>query len=125
MEVSIMRHAAISLDVIQIANPCPACWEKMRGDEQVRFCTECNLHVYNLSAMTREETEPLLVERGEARGRLCVRLYKAGRRHGHHPGLRRRLARRGKARRKTRGNGGERRALRRHDAVALRRVGGF
>jgi hypothetical protein len=44
----------------------------MTGDDQVRFCGACEKHVYNLSAMTRDEAERLLVER---EGRLCVRFY--------------------------------------------------
>ena len=71
-----VKRPPMSLEVIEIANPCPASWERMRGDEHVRFCTECNLHVYNLSAMPRDAAERLLAERGETGGRLCVRLYK-------------------------------------------------
>jgi hypothetical protein len=44
----------------------------MRGDERVRFCESCKLHVYNLSAMTQPEAEEL-VRRSE--GRLCIRCY--------------------------------------------------
>lgn len=70
------KPASFSLDVIEIANPCPASWDAMRGDDRVRFCEECQLNVYNLSALPREAALKLLNERGEGRGRLCVRLYK-------------------------------------------------
>jgi hypothetical protein len=40
---------------------------------RVRFCGQCNLNVYNLSGMTRDEAESLIA-RNE--GRLCVRFYK-------------------------------------------------
>jgi hypothetical protein len=58
---------------IRVASPCPASWEQMPGDERVRFCDACALHVYNLSAMTAREAERLVM-RNE--GRLCVRFYR-------------------------------------------------
>lgn len=61
------------LDGLRVAAPCPAVWEKMVGDERVRFCDECRLHVYNLSGMTRREAETLLTN---TEGRLCVRFYR-------------------------------------------------
>jgi hypothetical protein len=68
-----MTRQAISLEVIDIAKPCPADWDAMRGDEQVRFCKHCSLNVYNLSAMTREAAQRLVAER---EGRLCVRMFR-------------------------------------------------
>jgi hypothetical protein len=44
----------------------------MVGTEQIRFCAECNKHVYNLSGMTRGEAEALIAS--APRGRLCARL---------------------------------------------------
>jgi hypothetical protein len=44
----------------------------MVGTEQIRFCSECNKHVYNLSGMTRGEAEALIAS--APRGRLCARL---------------------------------------------------
>lgn len=61
------------LDRVRVAAPCPAGWERMRGDAQVRFCDQCNLNVYNLSGMSRREAEALIT-RNE--GRLCVRFYR-------------------------------------------------
>jgi len=61
------------LDNIRVASPCPASWEKMTGDDRVRFCQECKLNVYNLSEMTRLEGERLIANR---EGRLCVRFYR-------------------------------------------------
>ena len=68
-----MTRQAVSLEVIDIAKPCPADWDQMRGDEQVRFCRHCSLNVYNLSAMTREAAQRLVAER---EGRLCVRMFR-------------------------------------------------
>jgi TonB family protein len=60
------------LNKISVAAPCTADWYQMYGNERVRFCGQCQLYVYNLSAMTREQTEQLIL-RNE--GRLCVRFY--------------------------------------------------
>jgi hypothetical protein len=45
----------------------------MYGDDRKRFCGDCKLNVYNLSGMTREEAESLIIN---AEGHLCVRFYK-------------------------------------------------
>lgn len=58
---------------IQIAKPCPAYWGKMSGDNKVRLCGECNLHVYNISAITKNEAERLIKEK---EGKMCVRFYR-------------------------------------------------
>jgi len=61
------------LNNIRVASPCPADWDQMYGDSRKRFCGECKLNVYNLSGMTRNEAEALIMN---ADGRLCVRYYK-------------------------------------------------
>ncbi len=61
------------LEHVKVAAPCPADWGKMVGDERVRYCNQCNLHVYNLSGMTRREAEALVTG---AESRLCVRFYR-------------------------------------------------
>ena len=61
------------LNNIKIASPCSADWNEMYGDERKRFCGECKLNVYNLSGMTRDEAESLIMK---AEGRLCVRFYR-------------------------------------------------
>lgn len=68
------RPEPINLTNIRIASPCPVEWEKMLGDERVRHCAECNLNVYNLSAMTERQVRELIQDsRGK---RLCGRLYR-------------------------------------------------
>ena len=57
---------------IRVASPCSADWNQMTGDERVRACASCNKNVYNLSDMTRDEAEALIVEK---EGRLCVRYF--------------------------------------------------
>jgi hypothetical protein len=61
------------LERVRVASPCTADWEQMVGDDRVRFCSQCNLNVYNLAAMTRREAENLIADR---EGRLCARLYR-------------------------------------------------
>lgn len=63
----------VPLERINVASPCSASWDEMKGDERARFCRQCQLHVYNLSGMTRSEAERLIEQR---EGRLCVRLYR-------------------------------------------------
>jgi hypothetical protein len=57
---------------IRVATPCRADWNQMTGDDRVRACASCNKNVYNLSSMTRDEAETLIVEK---EGRLCVRYF--------------------------------------------------
>ena len=61
------------LNNIKIASPCSADWNAMSGDDKKRFCGECKLNVYNLSGMTKDEAENLIIEK---EGRLCVRFYR-------------------------------------------------
>jgi hypothetical protein len=68
-----MSRLPVNLNVIDVATPCPADWNDMRGDERVRFCKHCSLHVYNLSDMTREAAERLV---SESEGRMCVRFFR-------------------------------------------------
>ena len=49
------------LEKIKVAAPCKAEWQWMYGNDRVRFCGQCNQNVYNLSAMTREEAENLIM----------------------------------------------------------------
>lgn len=61
------------LDHVQVAAPCRADWNQMIGSEQVRFCGQCSLNVFNLSGMSRFEAEALIAR---TEGRLCVRFYR-------------------------------------------------
>lgn len=61
------------LDNVRIASPCSVDWNAMYGNEQNRFCGDCKLNVYNLSGMTKQEAETLIMN---AEGRLCVRFYR-------------------------------------------------
>lgn len=61
------------LSQIEVASPCSADWEAMEGDEKVRFCSQCQLHVFNLSAMDVEEAAERVAEHTDD---LCVRFYR-------------------------------------------------
>jgi hypothetical protein len=68
-----MSQSGGGLDRIAVASPCPMNWNDMIGDERVRFCNQCNLNVYNISAMTRLEAESFIAN---AEGRICAKLYR-------------------------------------------------
>ena len=61
------------LDSIRIATPCSAKWEDMTGDERVRLCAQCALHVYNFENMTSTEVRELVTQ---TEGRVCGRFYR-------------------------------------------------
>ena len=68
-----MTKPASALDLVQVASPCHVSWNEMTGDDRQRFCRQCNLHVYDLSGMTRDEAESFVAG---ASGRTCVRLFR-------------------------------------------------
>jgi len=58
---------------LKVLSPCSTEWEKMVGNDQVRFCEHCSKSVNNISEMTREQALELVLK---SNGRLCVRYYK-------------------------------------------------
>jgi hypothetical protein len=68
-----MTRPAESLDLIQIASPCHVSWDEMQGDNRVRFCGQCKLHVYDLSQMNRSDAQQFIRQR---EGRTCVRFFR-------------------------------------------------
>jgi hypothetical protein len=60
------------MPAFRIANPCSANWAEMPGNDKVRHCPQCQLDVYNFSAMTSLETNQIVAART---GRLCARFY--------------------------------------------------
>jgi hypothetical protein len=68
-----MRRFNSPLHKVSVATPCPADWDRMVGGDRVRFCGQCQLNVYNLSAMSRDDAESLIAR---TEGRLCVRFYR-------------------------------------------------
>jgi hypothetical protein len=71
-----IKHVALPmLDDVHIASPCDVSWASMEGDSDVRHCSSCKKHVYNLSMMSRAEAEAVLVAAKATEG-ACVRLYR-------------------------------------------------
>ncbi|MES2738906.1 MAG: hypothetical protein V4672_21500 [Verrucomicrobiota bacterium] len=56
----------------QIDKPCPQSWQTMTGDDQCRFCTQCQLHVHNLSAMPLAQQHTLLAAAARSGQRTCI-----------------------------------------------------
>ncbi len=67
-----MNKSTSLIDNLKIASPCPVKWEEMQGDARTRFCRQCNLNVYNLSAMTRQEATAVVAQ---TEGRVCVKYF--------------------------------------------------
>jgi hypothetical protein len=63
---------SLPLANVQIASPCSARWDEMKGDDRMRFCGDCKKHVHDLSKLTREEVDVFLHTHSEG---ACVRLY--------------------------------------------------
>jgi hypothetical protein len=61
------------LDVLDVTSPCPVAWDSMQGDAQVRFCRQCQHHVYDLSALAQADAESLIREKET---RLCARFFR-------------------------------------------------
>jgi hypothetical protein len=81
------------LDNVQLAFECPMRWEKLGlcgdAEDRKRFCSQCQKHVHNLSAMTRPEAERLLAASTTP---ICIRVeLDAQGRAVHRPGLSRAL----------------------------------
>src|SRR5678815_809868 len=68
-----MTRRSDKLDRLQIPVPCPADWDRMIGSDRVRYCSDCNKDVYDISKMSINEAEALV---SSARDRLCVRLVR-------------------------------------------------
>ena len=58
------------LQRLAVTSPCIQDWDSMVGNDRVRFCEHCSLHVHNISEMTRARALRLA---NRSNGRLCVR----------------------------------------------------
>jgi Carboxypeptidase regulatory-like domain len=58
---------------LRIASPCPMNWDQMTGDNRARFCSLCNLHVYNIAELTRKQAVALI---SGTEGRICGRIHR-------------------------------------------------
>lgn len=59
----------------EIAAPCSANWDQMTGDDKMRFCAECKLHVVSAAAMTDEEVLAAL-KRAVQGEEVCMKIYR-------------------------------------------------
>lgn len=60
------------MHALRIASPCSANWADMPGNDKIRHCSQCQLDVYNFSAMTELEINQIVAART---GRLCARFF--------------------------------------------------
>src|SRR5262245_58525824 len=58
---------------LRVASPCHVSWDAMTGTDRVRFCSSCQLNVYNFAAMTGDEVRSLIAT---SEGRVCGRMYR-------------------------------------------------
>lgn len=63
------------LDKIKIASPCNMSWNDMKGDDRSRHCSACQLNVFNIAGLSKQEAQELLAKRA-AGERVCVRLLR-------------------------------------------------
>ncbi len=64
-------HAFAHVNGLDVASPCKASWNAIKGDNRARHFALCEKNVYNISAMTAKEVTDL-VERTE--DKFCGRL---------------------------------------------------
>ena len=67
-----MKKQKDLLDRVSVKKPCTEDWNKMFGNDEVRFCEHCAKSVHNLSMMTRKDAERLVKK---SNGNLCIRYY--------------------------------------------------
>jgi ankyrin repeat protein len=67
-----MKKRKDLLDRVSVEKPCTMDWDKMFGNDEVRFCEHCAKSVHNLSMMTRKDAERLVKK---SNGNLCIRYY--------------------------------------------------
>lgn len=65
------RFANEIVQKVEIKSPCQVNWDSMEGDAKVRFCSQCNLNVFNISEMSTTEAAAVVSQEG---GRPCVYL---------------------------------------------------
>lgn len=59
------------LNNLAIVSPCSIDWQDLSGDDRIRYCSDCNLHVHNFAAMTSGEIDLLMQSDSN---RVCGRI---------------------------------------------------
>lgn len=67
------RDALRPLERVRITSPCSAEWDEMEGNDRVRFCRHCSLHVHHTAQMTPAQAFNLVLR---SPGRLCLRFHR-------------------------------------------------
>lgn len=70
-EVNFMSAKKNRLDQLKVVTPCSSSWELMSGNNQKRFCADCNKSVFDFSQMTRRQVEAVVAAH---QGKLCGRI---------------------------------------------------
>jgi hypothetical protein len=65
----------MNLEDLKVASPCHEPWDRMTGDERARHCAKCDLCVYNISDMTRQEALDFIGARQGVK-RTCIRMLR-------------------------------------------------
>lgn len=65
------KQRSFDINHLQVASPCPAGWDSMRGNDRARTCDQCSLTVYNVEGLAESEIFDLI---GDGSERVCVRL---------------------------------------------------
>lgn len=60
------------LERFKVIDQCPVRWEQMQGGRQERTCTQCEHSVVNVSRMSRDQAEQLIVSRQAAGEKVCI-----------------------------------------------------
>ena len=68
-----MEPTRFDLNAIRVGTPCSEDWSAMTGDDRAKHCAKCEKTVYNLSELTEDEAEELILSR---RVDLCVKFYR-------------------------------------------------
>lgn len=68
------------LDNLRVASPCSMKWEHLdpTGDagDRIRHCGQCELNVYNVASLSRDETLDLVLSHAARGERLCAQLFR-------------------------------------------------
>jgi hypothetical protein len=59
------------IDKLGINSPCTADWNKMKGNDRIRYCEECKRYVHDFSRLPRRQVQDLIAA---SPGRICARL---------------------------------------------------
>src|SRR5258708_9531542 len=68
-----MARTLKPLHELQMASPCSADWDEMKGTKRVRSCHKCRLNVYRVPDLTREEAEEVIEDHERY---ACPTLYR-------------------------------------------------